>query len=303
MQIQIVKYRKIWYTFSGVITLACIIAIGMFGLKLGIDFTGGSLLQMSFPKPVVTADLQATVEKSGYHVVIVQSLPNNGAQIRMQSLDEPAHQALLKSLKQTYGDGTTELQFDSIGPVIGDELRTSTTIGIVIILVLIGLYVAWAFRKVTYPVASWKYGALNIMTNFHDVIIPLGVFAVLGHYFNWEIDTAFVAAILTVLGYSITDTIVVFDRTRENLLKRVSRPFEETVELSIQQTIRRSISTSMTTTLCLLAIFVFGGDTTRPFALALILGIAAGTYSSIFLASPALVTWELWDKKRNAKKA
>ncbi len=255
------------------------------------------MLEVSFEKPVVTSELRDHVVKLGHNDVIVQSTSANGVLIRLESLSEEQHQILLSDLKKTYGGKTAEQKFDSIGPVIGNELRKTAAAGIAIILILIGAYVAFAFRKVTYPVASWKYGILTIITAFHDVVVPLGVFAILGKFLNWEIDTAFVAAVLTVLGYSITDTIVVFDRTRENLLKHVSPSFEATVDLSIRQTIRRSISTSMTTTLCLIAIFVFGGETTRPFALALIVGIIAGTYSSIFLASPALVTWEGMSKK------
>lgn len=292
MQIHIVKYRKFWYAISGAIVLVCVGSIALFGIKLGIDFTGGSLMEVSFPKPVQTSELREHVMQFGHNNVIVQSTSTNGALIRLESLPEDQHQALLQDLKKTYGEETMEQKFDSIGPVIGTELRKNAAIGIIIILILIGLYVAFAFRKVTYPVASWKYGVLIIITAFHDVVVPLGVFAILGKLFNWEIDTAFVAAILTVLGYSITDTIVVFDRTRENLLKHVSQSFEQTVDLSIRQTIRRSISTSTTTLLCLVAIFFFGGETTKPFSLALIIGIVAGTYSSIFVASPALVSWE-----------
>lgn len=298
MQIKIVKYRKLWYGISGAIFIACVASIAMFGLKFGIDFTGGSLLEVSFPNPIVTTDLRSHVETLGFNNVIVQSTGEKGALIRLGSLTEEKHQELLKDLKKTYGDQTAEQKFDSIGPVIGNELRKTAAMGVVIILILIGSYVAFAFRKVTYPVASWKYGILTIITAFHDVIVPLGVFAILGKFLNWEVDTAFVAAVLTVLGYSITDTIVVFDRTRENLLKHISPSFEETVDVSIRQTIRRSISTSMTTLLCLAAIFFFGGDTTRPFALALIVGIIAGTYSSIFLASPALVTWQGFSEKK-----
>ncbi len=296
MQIHIVRNRKIWYAISVVITAVCIASITMFGLKFGIDFTGGSLLEVTFPNPIVTTELRSNVEKLGFKDVVIQSTQANGALIRTESLNEIKHQELLKSLKTQYGDATTEQKFDSIGPVIGNELRKTAVIGITLILILIGGYVAFAFRKVTQPVASWKYGVLIIITAFHDVIVPLGVFALLGKFFNWQVDTAFVAAILTVLGYSITDTIVVFDRTRENLLKRLHVSFEETVEQSIHQTVRRSISTSMTVLLTLAAIFFFGGDTTKPFALALIVGIIAGTYSSIFLASPALVTWELKKK-------
>ncbi len=296
MHINIVQNRKIWFAISGLIIAVCIGSIAAFGLKFGIDFTGGSLLEITFPNPIVTTELKSSVEKFGFKDVVVQSTQGNSALIRMESLDEEKHQSLLKSLKAQYGEATAEQKFDSIGPVIGNELRKTALIGITLILILIGGYVAFAFRKVTHPVSSWKFGALIIITAFHDVVVPLGVFALLGRFFNWQVDTAFVAAILTVLGYSITDTIVVFDRTRENLLKRLHVPFEETVELSIRQTIRRSISTSMTVLLTLAAIFIFGGETTKPFALALIVGILAGTYSSIFLASPALVAWEMKKK-------
>jgi len=298
MEIHIVKYRKVWYAISAAIFTVCVAAMAMYGIKLGIDFTGGSLMEISFEKPVSTTDLRAHVLGLGYKDVIVQTTSTGGALLRMESLTEEKHQSLLQDLKKTYGDKTVEQKFDSIGPVIGSELRRTAATGILIILIAIGLYVAFAFRKVTAPVESWKYGVLTIITAFHDVVVPLGLFAILGKFLNWEIDTAFVAAILTVLGYSITDTIVVFDRTRENLIKRVNPSFEETVDLSIRQTIRRSLSTSMTTLLCLAAIFFFGGETTKPFALALIVGIFAGTYSSIFLASPALVTWYKWAQKK-----
>ncbi len=181
--------------------------------------------------------------------------------------------------------------------MIGNELRKSAFLGLVTTLVLIGLYISWAFRKVSEPIASWKYGLLTVLCAAHDVIIPLGVFAVLGHYYHWEVGTAFIAAMLTILGYSISDTVVVFDRTRENLTHHTGLPFEEIVEKSIQQTYVRSINTSVTVLFALTAILVFGGETTRPFSLALLIGVLVGTYSSIFFASPALVEWEMRRKK------
>ncbi|EKD47237.1 MAG: hypothetical protein ACD_66C00157G0001 [uncultured bacterium] len=170
-------------------------------------------------------------------------------------------------------------------------------------LVLIVLYVAWAFRKVSDPIKSWKYGLLTIVAAVHDVLIPLGVFAILGHYYGYEMNTAFIAALLTIIGYSINDTIVIFDRTRENLVSNRygSRSFKDTVNMSIVQSFSRSINTSLTTVLVLVAIFLFGGETTRPFVLALIVGIIAGTYSSIFVASPLLVIWEQWKRNREAE--
>ncbi len=295
MRLNIVKHRKVWYGISTLIMVASLASIGIFGLKFGIDFTGGSLMEVRTEKPASSTDVRHLLEKEGYDDVTVQTTDGSGFLIRTKSLDEKSHQELLTKLEESFGK-VDEQKFDSIGPVVGDELRKTATVGVIVTLVLIGLYVAWAFRKVTQPVASWKYGVITILTSFHDVIVPLGIFAALGHYLNWEIGTAFIAAILTVLGYSISDTIVVFDRTRENLLKRKFSSFAETVEQSIQQTISRSLSTSITTLLVLVAIFFWGGDTTQPFALALILGIAAGTYSSIFLASPVLVDWELRKK-------
>lgn len=184
-----------------------------------------------------------------------------------------------------------ELRYDSVGPSIGQELKSKAMSATVLVLIMIIIYIAWTFRKVSKPIASWKFGIAAIIALFHDVIIVLGVFAYLGHFYDIEINTAFVAAILTVLGYSVNDTIVVFDRIRENLPKS-DVDFEETVNISVNQTIVRSINTSLTTLLVLLSIVFFGGATIRDFVLALSIGVFIGTYSSIFLASPVLVIWE-----------
>ncbi len=275
--------------------LGSILLVGGWGLKFGIDFTGGSLLELQAADVIDVDQVRGDMEGLGYTSLAIQSSDDNVLIIRTKDLSEEDHQELLGALSGVMGE-VDELRFDSIGPVIGDELRRTATIGVIVTLLLIGLYVAWAFRKVTEPIASWKYGALTILAAFHDVIITVGAFALLGHFYGWEIGTSFVAAALTILGYSINDTVVVFDRTRENLLKRAADTFEETVELSIKQTFMRSLNTSVTTLLALAAIFLFGGDSTRPFALALIIGIGVGTYSSLFLASPLLVQWELRKK-------
>jgi preprotein translocase subunit SecF len=293
---QIIPVRRVWLTISTVLVVLSLILIAMFGLKFGIDFTGGSLLEIDFSNDVSREAIQKTLSEAGYPDATIQTFGQAGYMIRLTSLTEEEHQRVLSALKEKNGE-LTELRFDSIGPVIGSELRRTATIGVMITLVLIGLYVAWAYRKVSEPVASWTYGFLTILTAFHDIIIPLGVFALFGKLFGWEIGTAFVAAILTILGYSITDTVVVFDRTRENLMRRTAPNFEQTVEMSIHQTLWRSISTSVTTLLALLAIFLFGGESTRPFAMALMIGIFTGTYSSIFLASPLLVVWEKAKKR------
>lgn len=296
MKLEIIPFRHIWLGISGTLVLISLILIATLGLKFGIDFTGGSLMEIEFETPVSRELLQATYAQVGYQDASIQTSGEKGYLIRLPSLNEDQHQTVLAKLKEAHGQ-LKEDRFDSIGPVIGKELQKTAGTGVVITLILIGLYVAWAYRKVTEPVASWKYGVLTILTAFHDVIIPLGAFALFGKWFGWEVGTAFVAAILTILGYSITDTVVVFDRTRENLLRKVSTNFEDTVEVSIHQTLWRSMSTSATTILALLAIFLFGGESTRPFSMALIIGILTGTYSSIFLASPLLVVWEKFRKR------
>lgn len=290
MTLQIVAFKYLWLSISGALVLLSIIFIATFGLKFGIDFTGGSLMELSFTQSISTEQLRSRLTDVGYKDATIQSTGESGFLIRLPSLSEEVHQTLISNVR-SLDVGVQELQFDSIGPIIGKELQRSALIGVVITLVLIGLYVAWVYRKVSEPVASWKYALITIGTAFHDVIIPLGAFALFGKLFGWEVGTAFVAAVLTILGYSITDTVVVFDRTRENLLRRVASSFEETVERSVRQTLWRSISTSVTTLLALLAIFLLGGKSTGPFAMALIIGITTGTFSSIFLASPLLVVW------------
>ena len=298
MTLSIVRHRKIWYTFGGALVVASLISTIVFGLNFGIDFTGGSLLEVKFSKPPAVEDLRQRLVQIGYDHTTVQPSGDTEFLLRFRDLNETEHQQILQTLRDGYGD-TQELRFDSIGPSVGKDLRQKTSLGVVITLVLIGVYVAIAFRKVSDPVPSWKYSFLTVLVAFHDVIVPIGVFACLGKFFGWQIDTSFVAAVLTILGYSINDTIVVFDRTRENLLRSEEKPFEQVVEESIHQTLTRSFNTGLASLLTLLAISIWGGDTTRPFAVALILGIVVGTYSSIFLASPLLVTWEKWGKRHS----
>jgi len=281
---------------SGAFILGSVIAIGLFGLKLGIDFTGGSFLTVRFAgeRPTVETLGESFV---GFDIgdVTVQPVGQTDTSMRMRSVTEEKHQEILSSMREQYGE-IEELQFTSIGPSIGRELRTKSMYALALILCAVMAYVAWAFRKVSAPVQSWKYGLLTITAAFHDVIIPMGLFAILGHFYGVEIGTPFIAAVLTILGYSINDTIVVFDRVRENL-RRSGGSFAEIVEVSVQQTLLRSLNTSFTTLLALFAVYFFGGESIKEFALALIVGIATGTYSSIFIASPLLVTVNNWKKR------
>jgi len=299
MKFSVTKLRPVWYLFSGAMIVLSLIFLATWGLKQGIEFTGGSLLAVRFSdaRPA-TQDMTKFLDGEkvlNLGPIVAQPVGTTDMQFRMRNLSEKEHQDTMIALKKNYA-GLTELRFDAIGPVLGVELRQKTIQGLGIALIAILIYVAYAFRKVSAPVQSWKYGLVTLFSAFHDVIVPVGVFALLGHVYNVEIGTPFVAAILTVMGYSITDTIVVMDRVRENLQK-MSGSFESIVEASVRQTFLRSFNTSMTTLLTLAAIFFFGGGSLHDFTLTLIIGIAVGTYSSIFVASPLLVTWDKWTRR------
>jgi len=299
--LNIVAKRKIFYTFSILLIGAGIFSILFWGLHFGIDFKGGSLIEVEFLQS--RPEIQAVKDNlSGLNLgdVAVQPAGDKGFLLRLKDLDEAAHQQVLQSLNSL--GAVEEKKFDSVGPVVGEELKGRAYLAIVTVLFLIVIYIAFAFRKVSRPVASWKYGLAAIIALFHDIFIPTGIFSILGHYLGVEIDLLFVTGLLTILGFSVHDTIVVFDRIRENLRKSVGDKFEDTVNISINQTITRSINTSLTVFLTLSAIFIFGGESVKYFSLLLMIGVFFGTYSSIFVASSLLVTWELWRQKRIVKK-
>lgn len=297
MKYPIIKFRKIWFTLSSLLVVASVGALLMYPLRLGIDFTGGSLMELKFGERPSVAEMRDAMAEHGYSEAVVQPLGDDGVLVRLQSLDEEAHQASLAFLGERFGE-VDEMRFESIGPTVGAEMRSKAVWSLTLVLIAIAAYVAYAFRKVSRPVASWKYGITTLIAALcHDVLIPLGVFAILGKVMMVEINSAFIAAMLTVLGFSVHDTIVVFDRVRENLLK-TSGSFEDIVERSVNETLARSINTTLTTLLPLLAIWLWGGETLKWFALALMIGLIAGTYSSIFLASPLLVVFQKASKKR-----
>lgn len=410
--IKIVQKRKIWFAFSAVLVSVSLIALLSWGLKFGIDFTGGTLMEFSFKEKALNSqEIKNALADLDLGEINIQFSGEKNVLLRFRDVDEDTHQKILTALdsaisgennvdeeisptpfseggseiieeENTEGENTEnnneeenntskpfgglikkalaadeeivsnieetndsgievitssgeeinidaesidfsnleseeidlgamtgtgrenasieEKRFNSIGPVIGNELKENAVWAIVIALIAIVLYIAFAFRKVSFPVSSFKYGIIATIALFHDVIITLGVFSVLGHFYGIEIGIPFVAAILAILGYSVNDTIVVFDRTRENLLKSGIDDFERIVNKSVNETLIRSINTSFTTLIVLAVLFLFGGDTIKYFVVALMVGISAGTYSSIFIASPLLVTWQKWDLKRKA---
>lgn len=280
--------------------IASIGAVLTFGLNYGIDFTGGSLLEIGYETEMLTTqEVRDVFTSLELEEPVVQASGESGAIIRFVEVNEDMHQKILESLNAALSEkgGTVrEDRFESIGPSIGEELAGKSINALIVVLIAIVLYISWVFRKVSKPVASWKYGLIALVTLFHDVVIVVGFFALVGYYFDWQINTPFIAALLTVLGYSVNDTIIVFDRIRENI-RLASHTYEEVIDMSVIQTMSRSINTSVTTLLVLGAIFFFGGASIQSFVLALILGIIIGTYSSIFLASPLLGIWYRFQKK------
>ena len=302
----IIRHKYIFLVFSGILVCASIIALLVWGLRPGIDFTGGSLLEVEFAagKRPDTEEIARGLQSVGLDGALVQPAGERAIIIRAPRMDESARQRVLArmtefvSTGQNSGSEVLERRFEDVGPTLGRELRRRSVAALGIASAAIVLYIAWAFRQVSRPVPSWKYGLVAVAALIHDVIIPAGVFAVLGHFRGVEVDALFVSALLTIMGFSVHDTIVVFDRIRENLQREKSpEHFAATVNRSITQTLARSVNTSLTVLVVLATIFFVGGATTRWFALSLIIGITAGTYSSIFVASPLVVVWN--DLTRN----
>lgn len=293
----IIGRTYVFFGFSGLLVLASFAALAVWGLAFGIDFTGGSLLEVSYKDSRPSAILiQEEFVKAGVENAMIRSSGEHNVIVRFRDVDEITHQKLISGLGAL--GVMEEKRFDTIGPVIGAALKRRAITALASALIGIVLYLTWAFRQVSRPLASWKYGTVAVAVGlFHDIIIPLGAFSVLGRFAGAEVDTLFVTALLTILGFSVHDTIVVFDRTRENLrtLKR-TESFADTVNRSVNETITRSVMTSLTVFLVLAAIFFLGGATTRYFALTLIIGVVFGTYSSIFVASPLLVVWDAWHR-------
>jgi len=297
MQINFTKYSTIYYIISGVLIIGAVVSLSMFGLKFGIEFVGGTNMQIEFNGSRPSNEAVGDALKSfNLGQITVQPTGEKGAILQFKGVDEDTHQQMLTELNKLFP--MSEKSFQYIGPSVGQELRNKTQLAIALALLAITLYIAFAFRKVSKPISSWKYGVTSLIALVHDVLIPLGVFSILGKFYNVEITIPIIAALLTVLGFSVHDTIVIFDRLRENILRRGMNQFEETVNLGLNQTLGRSISTVLTTLLVIVSLYFLGGETLKYFALALIIGITSGAYSSIFIASPLLVSWYKWSLKK-----
>ncbi|MBI3633484.1 MAG: protein translocase subunit SecF [Candidatus Vogelbacteria bacterium] len=284
----VAKNSKWFVCLLLVLVFVSLLSVWHYGLNLGMDFKGGSLLEVEYPNGMLDlAKIKAAVAPLGLGETI-QPYGDKGLIVKARDLKESDRAGLVKALGVD-GAQVVDKRFTSIGPTIGNELRTKSVYSIILVVIAITLFIAFAFRQVSGVVKSWEYGLVTVITLGHDVIVPLGIFAYLGHKYGIEIDSLFVTAILTILGFSVHDTIVVFDRIRENIKLKKFKDFTETVGMSIRQTLSRSINTSLAVVLTLVALIIFGSESVKYFCLALIVGIMAGTYSSILLASPLLV--------------
>ena len=302
----IVNHRKFFFALSTLLVIGSILAMYVYGFNLGIDFKGGSILEVSYPNSRPNLDtvrgqidsLGPQVDGEGLGAYTLTPTGQNNYVIKMRELTPAMKTLLLQIFSSDSTNLPLEVRFNSIGPVVGEQLKNKALIAVTAVIICIVLFITFAFRKVSRPVASWKYGLATIIALAHDVIIPTGVFIIWTHFYGGEIDLLFVTALLAILGYSVHDTIVVFDRVRENLQHaEKNESFMQTVGKSVNQTFGRSINTSLTIFLALIALYFIGGESTRDFAFVLLIGIIAGTYSSIFVASPLLVTLEKLQNK------
>lgn len=288
--INIIGKRKYFYTFSITITMVSLIMLLMWGLRLGKDFTGGTRMNVAFSKEFNGQEVQEFLKNLNLQELAIQKTENNTAAISFGSSDEELNNKVRNELKILDPD-YKELRTEFTGSSISDQIKKNALMAVILANLGIGIFIAWAFRKVSRPVPSWQYGIGAVIALVHDVLITVGVFAFLGKFHGVEVGIPFIAALLTILGFSVHDTIVVYDRIRENLLKSSSKEkFEDVVNKSLNETLARSINTSLTVLLVLAAIVLFGGESIRYFSIALLVGIFFGTYSSIFVASSLLVT-------------
>ena len=296
---RIIQKRNYLFGLSLLLLVPGVIAFALWGLRLGIDFTGGTLASVRIDSSPQTDAVRVGVETMGLGETSVQSTGTDAYDIRLPYLNTEQHDAFRTKLTSAYPDASIE-SFETVGPTIGRELQQRAIVALTLVLIAILAYVSWAFRKVSQgPVPSWVYGLSALIALVHDVLMLIGIFALIGHYFRVDINSLFVTALLTVLGFSVHDTIVVFDRVRERLRVSAQHTFEGIVNESLNQTIVRSINTSLTTVIVLFALFFFGGESIRMFVLALIIGIVSGTYSSIFVAAPLLVVYERLKTRRS----
>lgn len=294
--LDLVGNRNRWFLISLILLVPGLISLFLYGLNLGIDFTGGTSWELEMEQPVTTAEVRSVLSDHGHGESIVQISGDTTVLIRMSEIAEgsPEKNAIAADMREELG-AFEELSMVTIGPSVGNEIRNRSVYAVGLASIGVLLYIAWAFRNTNNPML---YGMCAIVAMLHDLLIVLGLFSILGWVAGVEVDALFVTAILTIIGFSVHDTIVTFDRIRENLANHVAPTFDETVNYSVVQTIVRSLNTSVTVVFTLAALYLFGGESTRWFVLALLVGVVVGTYSSIFNAAQLLVAWEEGEIKK-----
>ncbi len=296
----IIGRRKIWYFISLLVIIPGLFALIVWGLPLGIDFKGGTLIEIEGVSDI--SKVREIAQQNEFKDLSIAQAGQDKIIIRCAVLEKEKHENFKKVLLENFSS-FQETRFETIGAAVSREITRNAILATILASVIIVFYVGWAFRKVSHPLSSWKYGVCAIVALIHDVLVVLGVFAILGHFFKIEVNSPLVTALLTVVGFSVHDTIVIFDRIRENLKKRWGTDFEQVVNDSIFEMLPRTLSTSFVIFLVLAALLIFGGETIRYFVLVLVLGVVTGTYSSIMDASPLLVSWYNFDQKRKKYKS
>jgi preprotein translocase subunit SecF len=296
MKIAFLKFTKIFYSVFLILAVVSAVMLFMFGLNLGIDFLGGSIIELSFEQRPSNQQISEKLNNLDLGELVIQPRGTSEVVIKTKEIDSEIHEKIISQLAEL--SPLTENSFENIGPVVGKEIRDKTIVLVFVCLAVLLLYISIAFYKVQRPLSSWQYGLISIITLSFDVLVVLGVLAFLGKQYNVQFNIPIITALLTIIGYTMNDKVIVFDRVRENLLNSRQDDFLTIVEKSLNETIVRSISTGICTLFVLFAIFFWGGETLKYFSLVLIVGIIVGTFSSLFLAAPLLVTWHKANPKR-----
>ena len=292
--------KKWWFfVFSGLIIIPGLLSLILWGLRFSIDFTGGSLIELRLKdRQNARQQIESTFKNENIELVSLTETGDKTYLLRLKPISKEQNEKLRKSLSDKL-PGSEEIRFETVGPVIGAETAKNAIKSVILASLAIIIYIALSFRSIPKPYSSWKFGVSAVVALIHDVLVVVGLFSLLGHYYGVEVDSLFITALLTVMGFSVHDSIVVFDRIRENLRKMGNVPFSEVVNESLVQTLARSLSTSLTVLFTLLALLLFAGPSIRWFIVALLVGITSGTYSSIFNAAPLLVIWEERKKSKS----
>jgi len=282
--------KKWWFVISGVVILPGILSLIVWGLNLGIDFKGGTIIEYKLTKPVEIKEIKKKLQSENLPGLTLASTGVSSILLKTLPLEKEKISTINQTLKKDFD--AQEIRQETVGPVVGKDLKRKAAWSVVLACIGIVLYIAWAFRNIPKPNSSFRFGICAIVALIHDILVAVGSFSIIGHFLHYEVDAYFITALLTILGFSVHDTIVVFDRIRENLKKIPQADFEYVANESIIQTLTRSINTSLTVLFTLFSLFILGGSSIRPFVLTLLIGITTGTYSSIFNATPLLVIWE-----------